>query len=161
MSSSTTLHSHEARLANSIALGIAAAAMLAGGSAANAQTPAGNDAPAVAATQPAPRNAADTQVLFTGSLALDQGVAAAASRIEIRRWGVPERQRVGGLRLENFTPGRTLTIYQLRGGDVTTLIGGQRVVRHTGDFWTVLPGQSLVLETGDDNALIETITIEQ
>ena len=88
---------------------------------------------------------------------------APAPRIDVRHWSIPERQRIGALEIAGFdtTAGKALIIYNLRGGELTTLINGKRIARRVGEFWTLRPGERQTLETQNDTAVVETIVIEQ
>ena len=89
--------------------------------------------------------------------------ASPAPRIDVRHWSIPERQRVGALQIAGVdtTPGKALVIYNLRGGELTTIINGKRIPRRVGEFWTLRPGERQTLETQDDTAVVETIVVEQ
>ncbi len=67
---------------------------------------------------------------------------------------------VGGQKLEALAlRSNGITIVQLRGGKLTTVIGGKRQERQEGEFWTVPPGVKMSVETEDDTATIQTIEI--
>jgi hypothetical protein len=89
--------------------------------------------------------------------------ASPAPRIDVRHWSIPEQQRIGGLEIAGIdtTPGKALIIYNLRGGELTTIINGKRIVRRVGEFWTLRAGERQTLETQNDTAVVETIVIEQ
>jgi hypothetical protein len=50
-------------------------------------------------------------------------------------------------------------VYELRAGELTTIIDGQRQERHAGEFWVVRPGENIVLETESDGVVLQTIKI--
>jgi hypothetical protein len=88
---------------------------------------------------------------------------ALAPRIDVRLWSIPERQQLRSLQIEGFdtTPGKALVIYNLRAGELTTVINGKRIARRIGEFWTLRAGETQTLETGNDTAVVETILVEQ
>lgn len=66
----------------------------------------------------------------------------------------------GGQTIERLAvPEDATLILQLRGGELLTVIDGERTDRAEGEFWTVLPGQSMVLVTDDDTAVISVTAI--
>ena len=69
---------------------------------------------------------------------------------------------VGGQKLEALElRSNGITIVQLRGGKLTTVIGSKRQERKEGEFWTVPPGLKMGIETEDDTATIQTIEISR
>jgi hypothetical protein len=50
-------------------------------------------------------------------------------------------------------------VYELRAGELTTIIDGRRQERHEGEFWVVRPGENIVLETEGDGVVLQTIKI--
>ena len=67
---------------------------------------------------------------------------------------------VGGQKLQSLgLRSNGITIMQLRAGDLTTVINGQRQERHEGEFWTVPAGAQFSIETEDDTASVQTIEI--
>jgi hypothetical protein len=88
---------------------------------------------------------------------------ALAPRVDIRLWSIPEQQQLRSLEIAglDMTPGKSLVIYNLRAGELTTVINGKRIARKVGDFWTLRAGESQTLETGNDTAVVETIVVEQ
>lgn len=72
--------------------------------------------------------------------------------VEIRNWTIG-----GGLKLEKLdVPSNGTLVVQLRAGEMTTIIEGERVERREGDFWTVEAGQVMAVETEDDTAILQT-----
>jgi hypothetical protein len=51
-------------------------------------------------------------------------------------------------------------IVQLTGGELVTIIDGQRRERKSGEFWTVPAGEAMSIETGTDSAALQTVTIK-
>jgi quercetin dioxygenase-like cupin family protein len=91
--------------------------------------------------------------LFSGELQLlerDDGV-----RVEVRNWSI-----AGGTRLEDL-PLRSagLLIVQLRGGELTTIIGDEKRERREGEYWTVPSGMAMGLVTTDDAAIIQIVVV--
>jgi quercetin dioxygenase-like cupin family protein len=69
---------------------------------------------------------------------------------------------VGGQKLESLgLRSNSLTIVQLRGGKLITVINGKRQERQEGEFWTVPAGATMSVETEDDTATIQTIEISR
>jgi hypothetical protein len=67
---------------------------------------------------------------------------------------------VGGQKLQSLgLRSNGITIMQLRAGDLTTIINGNRQERHEGEFWTVPAGAQFSIETEDDTASVQTIEI--
>ena len=67
---------------------------------------------------------------------------------------------VGGQKLQSLgLRANGITIMQLRAGDLTTIINGNRQERHEGEFWTVPAGAQFSIETEDDTASVQTIEI--
>lgn len=77
--------------------------------------------------------------------------------VEVRRWSIGDGVRLDRLPMENDG----WLIVNLRGGELTTIIDGERQEREENDFWTVPPGSEMGIETEDDSAVIETIVIAQ
>jgi hypothetical protein len=76
-------------------------------------------------------------------------------RIQVDDWIINQRQKVEALPLQYST----ILIVQVRGGDVITVIGGQRQHRKEEEYWTVPAGTVMGLETGDDSVTIETVAV--
>jgi quercetin dioxygenase-like cupin family protein len=76
-------------------------------------------------------------------------------RIQVDDWIINQRQKVDALPVQYGT----LLIVQVRGGDVTTTINGQRQRRKEEEFWTVPAGTVMSLETGDDSVSIQTVAV--
>jgi hypothetical protein len=109
-----------------------------------------------------PPAALSSRERFSGSLE-PRGAALAAGGIsvDIRHWSIGERQRIPGAKLTAFEGARTLTIYHLRAGELTTVVDGREVERRQGEFWTLRPGETMTFQTGDDTAVVETIVVDQ
>jgi hypothetical protein len=78
-------------------------------------------------------------------------------RVAIQNWSMINRQKIDALKL----PLRGLTVVQLRGGRIITIIDGKRQKRRAGEFWTVPPSSKMGLETEDDSATIQTIVVAE
>jgi hypothetical protein len=76
-------------------------------------------------------------------------------RVTIQTWLIPDRTKIQALEL----PAAGLTVAELRGGSLVTIIQNQRQVRHAGEFWTVPPGVKMGLETEDSSAALQTTVI--
>ena len=98
------------------------------------------------------------------SNAVFDGKARVRSKGELRDTNVRIQNVaiVGGQKLDSL-PLRSegITIVQLRAGDLTTIINGNRQERHEGEFWTVPPGAKMSIETADDTATIQAIEISR
>jgi hypothetical protein len=75
-------------------------------------------------------------------------------RVSIHNYILPNRTRMARF------PGEGLRVVQLRGGELATVIGGERRERAEGEFWTVPAGVAMGVETGDDAAVIQVVTVE-
>jgi hypothetical protein len=84
-------------------------------------------------------------------------VADREVRVTIDTWLIPNGQNIEGLDL----PLRGLTIVELRGGSIVTIIDGRRVKRRSGDFWTVPPTSRMALQTEDDSAALATTVVAE
>jgi hypothetical protein len=114
----------------------------------------GQGAPGAQATQGA---AATVRVRpqFQGATQVRVDAQADSVRVDIRLWSIAGGQRIAALEL----PFRGLTVVELRGGRVTTIIDGRRVERRVGEIWSVPTGSTMQLETGDDMATLQTTVI--
>jgi hypothetical protein len=115
--------------------------------------------PALAQDQQSPQPLRRSSV-FEGTTRLrtaePSGTARPADvRIQLDDWIINQRQKVEALPVQ-YT---TLLVVQVRGGDVTTVIGGQRQHRKEEEYWTVPAGTVMGLETGDDSVTIETVAV--
>lgn len=94
---------------------------------------------------------------FSGKLQLQKNLKEGGARILV--WNQKFR---GHEHIEKFQiPFQGLLISQLRGGEMTTSIGDNRVERHEGDFWAVPAGDVMAIETEDDAAILQLIAIEE
>lgn len=76
-------------------------------------------------------------------------------RVEVRNWIIR-----GHVRLEKLpVSGEGTIVAQVRGGELTTIIGDRRQERREGDFFTVPAGTALGVETEDDSAVLQTIRV--
>jgi hypothetical protein len=66
----------------------------------------------------------------------------------------------GGQKLDDLGIAREGTaIVQLRGGELATIIRGERVKRREGEVWQVPKGEPMGVATGDDTAVLEVMII--
>lgn len=93
---------------------------------------------------------------FTGEVVVRTAAGPAAVRVEIRNWTIRGHTRVEKLPLP---PGGTV-VAQVRGGELTTIINGQRREWREDQFFTVPRGAELGVETEDDSAILQTIWIQ-
>jgi hypothetical protein len=78
-------------------------------------------------------------------------------RVEMRTWSVR-----GGVELDRLPMELEGTmIVQLRGGELETIIDGERRRRTEDEFWTVPAGTEMGLETEDDTATFDTIIVAE
>ena len=75
--------------------------------------------------------------------------------VVIRNWIIPNRQRIQRFPEEGFI------VVQLRGGELRTVIDGQRQERSEDEFWTVPAGASMSIETGNESAIIQTMVVRE
>jgi len=92
---------------------------------------------------------------FQGATLVRVDARADSVRVDIRLWSIAGGQRIASLEL----PFRGLTIVEVRGGRVSTIIDGRRVERRVGEIWSVPAGSTMQLETGDDMATLQTTVI--
>lgn len=74
-------------------------------------------------------------------------------RLVIHNWIVP-----GGTEIERF-PVEGFAVVQLRGGELVTVIGGERQERAEDEFWVIPAGATMAVETEDDSAVLQTIAV--
>jgi len=79
--------------------------------------------------------------------------SARVVQVVVRNWIVDNRQKIARF------PEEGPVIVQLTGGELVTIIGGQRQERKSGEFWTVPAGSTMSLETGNDSAALQTVAI--
>ncbi len=92
---------------------------------------------------------------FAGEVVVGEAPALKTVRVVVQQWSIG-----GGLELEELPlEAHGLLVAQLRGGELTTLIGGERVERREGEFWTVPPGAKMGLATEDDTAVLRLAVI--
>jgi len=92
---------------------------------------------------------------FTGEVMLKSGEGERPVTVEIRNWMLG-----GGLSLPELPiPPEGLMIVQLRGGELTTVIDGEKRERAEGELWTVPAGVRMGLETTDDSAVLQTVVV--
>jgi hypothetical protein len=94
---------------------------------------------------------------FVGETRVRTAQGTAVVRVDIRNWTFGGGLKVDELPLQT----RGLMIVQLRGGNLATVIDGQRQERREGEFWTVPAGARMGIETAGDSAVIQTIVIAQ
>lgn len=91
---------------------------------------------------------------FTGETRMRDGETV---RVDLRTWTVR-----GGLTLDRLPMEIDgLMIVHLRGGELETIIQGERVERREDTFWTVPRGATMTLATEDDTAVFDTIVIRE
>src|SRR5215470_10010334 len=95
------------------------------------------------------------QPAFGGSLVLRADGLTETARVDIRQWNVAGGQRLAALRL----PFRGLLIVELRAGQITTIINGERVERYESETWSVPAEATMQLETGEEGAILHTTLI--
>jgi hypothetical protein len=113
---------------------------------------------AVALAAPAAQDPAGTvraRPRFQGTTQVRVDGRTESVRVDIRLWSIAGGQRIAALEL----PFRGLTIFELRGGRLATVIGDQRVERSLGEIWSVPAGTPIQIETGDDMATLQTTVI--
>jgi hypothetical protein len=99
-----------------------------------------------------------SRVIFDGRTQMRDAKAENAVRdtqIRIQNIAIVGGQKLQSLGLRS----NGITIMQLRAGDLTTIINGNRQERHEGEFWTVPAGAQFSIETEDDTASVQTIEI--
>ena len=99
-----------------------------------------------------------SRVIFDGRTQMRDAKAENAVRdtqIRIQNLAIVGGQKLQSLGLRS----NGITIMQLRAGNLTTVINGNRQERHEGEFWTVPAGAQFSIETEDDTASVQTIEI--
>ena len=76
-------------------------------------------------------------------------------QVVVRNWIVDNRQKIARFPEEGFL------IVELTGGELVTIIDGQRLERKSGQFWTVPAGSTMSIETGNDSAALQTVAIRR
>ena len=76
-------------------------------------------------------------------------------QVVVRNWIIDNQQKIARFPEEGFV------IVQLTGGELVTVIDGQRRERKSGEFWTIPAGSAMSIETGDDSAALQTVTIRR
>ena len=76
-------------------------------------------------------------------------------RISIDTWQILNRTKLDTLKLP--LPG--ITLVELRGGSLYTVIQGKRERREAGDFWTLPSEVDMGIETENDSAALQTTTV--
>lgn len=128
---------------------LVAGSLVATVAAAQQQRPSPPDRPAFdAPVRLAPIERFDGPVTFRGKDGRPQTV-----RVVVRNWTIPNRQQIVRFPEEGFL------IVQLRGGQLTTVISGQRQERREDEYWTVPAGVAMSIETGNDTATIQTTAV--
>lgn len=93
---------------------------------------------------------------FTGILTYR--TASGATRpvtVTLRQWSINP-----GTVLSRF-PDRGVLVVQLAGGDVTTVIDGERRERRPDEFWTVPGTATMRVEVGRDQAVLDVLAIQE
>ncbi len=90
--------------------------------------------------------------VFSGESRLRSGETV---QLDIRKWSIG-----GGLQLDALPmEADGVMIVQLRSGELTTTINGQRQQRRENDYWTVPSGARMGVATEDDTAVLETTVV--
>ncbi|MEM9386496.1 MAG: hypothetical protein AAGA68_15675 [Pseudomonadota bacterium] len=90
--------------------------------------------------------------LGSGQLALLSGRTVG---VAIERWMLG-----GGLSLDRLPiDGDAFLVIHLRGGQLITVIGDERVLRQEGDYWSVPRDVVMAVETDDDSAVLEVTIV--
>lgn len=76
-------------------------------------------------------------------------------QVVVRNWIIDNRRRIAQFPEEGFL------IVELTGGELATVIDGQRRERKSGEFWTVPAGSTMAIETGNDSAALQTVAIRR
>jgi quercetin dioxygenase-like cupin family protein len=97
----------------------------------------------------------ESRVRFQGATRFRGPPEPDSVRVDIRLWSVGGGQRIARLEL----PFDGLLVVELRGGRLTTLIGGRRVARREGEIWTVPAGAVMGIETQSDMATFQTTLV--
>ncbi len=80
--------------------------------------------------------------------------SARAAQVTVHNWGIPNGQTISSFPLQGFL------VMELRGGEVTTVINGERAEREAGSFWVVTERVSFSLITGNDTAALQVTAIQ-
>lgn len=115
--------------------------------------------PALAQVQPRPEGVRRFDI-FQGTTRVRMRDAQGAARlvdvdVSVQNWIVNERQKVDALPVQY----KTLMVVQVNGGEITTVIQGEKQKRKENEFWTVPAGTAMGFETGNDSASIQTIAV--
>lgn len=108
-------------------------------------------ATAWAQTRPEPKGPVSVQRIFEGTVGQRQRT------VLVRQYRILGGQQDVALDL----PDRGLLIAQLRGGRLTSIVGGERRRLAEGEWWTVSPPSALRLETEDDSVVIDVVLLPE
>ena len=75
--------------------------------------------------------------------------------VVVHNWGIPNSQTISSFPLQGFL------VMELRGGEMTTVIDGERTEREAGSFWVVPERASLTVITGNDTAALQVTAIQK
>lgn len=116
-----------------------------------------------AGTAPAPAAAQDLRKVaeglelterFSGTLTLrGPNGGTREVRVVLRNWAL-----LPSIEIERF-PEPGLAVFQLRGGEVATVIGGRKRERQEGDFWRKPANQTMAIESDDDTAAFQSFSV--
>lgn len=94
---------------------------------------------------------------FNGELRLLSEGGPFNLRVDAAKWTLG-----GGLSVDQLdVPRGEVTIVQLRSGEVTTVINGERQEREEDELWTVAYDETMELATEDDSAIVQTIVLDR
>ena len=93
----------------------------------------------------------------TESVEVERDGQRGTVKVHMQKWILQGHLRIKALKLPGFDGVRIL---QLAAGEITTVIGGERVDRAEGEWWTVPAGKSLGLVTEDDAAILWAISVD-
>jgi len=114
-------------------------------------------AAAIAQPRELPIRAGQAEMMpgFTGEVVVRTASGPATVHVEVRNWTIRGYTRVEKLPL----PPEGTVVVQVRGGELTTIINGERREWREDDLFTVPRGATLGVETEDDSAILQTIWI--
>lgn len=91
---------------------------------------------------------------FSGTLTLRAPDGSTrAVQVALRNWSL-----LPSIEIERF-PEPGLAVFQLRGGEATTVIGGRKRERQEGEFWSKPAGRTMTIESDDDTAALQSFSV--
>jgi len=95
--------------------------------------------------------------VFTGEIVFNEGTQPVSSVLEIHEFIIDGGQRISDLRL----PKEGIFLIQLKGGELATIINGERQERNVNEFWVVDAATQMEYMTEDDSAILKIYVLDE